>query len=283
MGRLQGKFVISYVEFSFWRVSGKEARWHHKLRAYLLERLNQFCVKIADLRFFTSKAYEEDFLGPGDHATDRSYVTPAAWIDERIILSDSEASHDWDNKSGIVQLLFAGRLMADKGVRVLLDAIEQMGTEVSLEVTIIGEGPLAEECAKFARRNENQSVKVKLLAPVPYGPSFFDLLRRFDAVIVPSISDEQPRLVFDAFSQGMPVLGSDTGGIIEVVNDGANGKLYKSGDALALAETLRWASRNRNELKSMGLAALCKSRQFTHRSMHERRSEIISAERKARR
>jgi glycosyltransferase involved in cell wall biosynthesis len=174
-----------------------------------------------------------------------------------------------------VRLLFAGRLVADKGLRVLLDAAGLIANQVTAHIAIIGEGPLAAECRDFVRQNEDSSLKFELLDPVQYGPAFFGLLRRFDAVIVPSISDEQPRLIFDAFSQGIPVLGSDTGGITEIVKDDVNGKLFKSGDALSLAGTLKWASQNRDALRMLGISALRLSRLFTHRSMHERRSEII--------
>jgi glycosyltransferase involved in cell wall biosynthesis len=278
IGKLQRKFIVSYVESSFWRVSASEQKWRRRIKGSALERLNQFCVKIADLRFFTSKAYEDDFLGPGNHTADHAYVTPATWIDESIIRSDAQADQDWRGKSETVSFLFAGRLVTDKGVRTLLDAIAKIANDLPASITIIGDGPLANECKDFAARNGSRLTKVALLQPVPYGTPFYDLLRRFDAVIVPSISDEQPRLIFDAFSQGIPVIGSNTGGISEVIDDGLNGKLFRAGDASDLARLLRWACKERNKLRSMGLAALTTSRQFTHRSMHERRSQIISAE-----
>ena len=279
IGKLQKKFVIIYVESSFWR-SGRDARWRQKIRGFIIERLNRLCVRAADLRFFTSVAYLEDFLGRVDHAVNHAYVLPATWIDDASILTEDEANRDWKNKSGNVQLLFAGRLLADKGVKILLDAIKHSENKVAAQITIIGEGPLSEECRDFARQSQNSSLKIELLKPVQYGLPFFELLRRFDAVIVPSISDEQPRVIFDAFSQGIPILGSNTGGILEVVEDGVNGKLFTSRDALSLAETLEWASQNRDALKLMGMSALEKSRQFTHRLMHVKRSEIISSERK---
>jgi glycosyltransferase involved in cell wall biosynthesis len=281
IGRLQKKFIISYVESSFWRVSSKEKKWRRRFRGSLIEHLNRFCVKMSDLRFFTSRAYESDFLGPGDHFADHSFVTPATWIDETVILSDEQAVYDWNNKEETISFLFAARLVADKGVQILLDAIDRIARDVNAHVTIIGEGPLADACRQFVIQHKGSTLKVELMQAVQYGDPFFELLRRFDAVIVPSVSDEQPRLIFDAFSQSIPVLGSDTGGIAEVVDEGVNGRLFKSGDASALEATLRWACENRNSLRAMGTAALKKSRQFTHRAMHEHRSRVISAEREA--
>jgi glycosyltransferase involved in cell wall biosynthesis len=278
-GKLQRKFVISYVESSFWRVSDPAAKWHKKLRGFVCEKLNRFCVRIADLRFFTSKAYQEEFLGLVDGSPERSYVTPATWIDEAVILTDEQASLDWNRKSGEVRLLFAGRLVADKGVRILLDAIEELGNKITANITIIGDGPLVDECARFAVNSKRSSLKVELMRPIKYGSDFFDLLRGFDAILVPSISKEQPRLIFDAFSQGIPILGSNTGGVIEVVDENINGRLFTSGDASSLARLLTWACQSRGELQTLGLSALRKSRSFTHRSMHEQRSKIISDER----
>ncbi len=275
IGRLQKKFVITNVESSPWRTRGRDAKWHQRLRGFISERLNRWCVKAADLRLFTSKAYLEEFLGQAEGVAERAFVSPATWIDDAIIQSEDQAVDNWNKKFGDVRLLFAGRLVANKGLRVLLEAVGRIANQVTAHIAIIGEGPLAAECHDFARQYEGSSLKFELLDPVQYGPAFFGLLRRFDAVIVPSISDEQPRLIFDAFSQGIPVLGSGTGGITEIVKDDVNGKLFKSGDALSLAETLKWASQNRDALRMLGISALRLSRLFTHRSMHERRSEII--------
>jgi glycosyltransferase involved in cell wall biosynthesis len=279
LGKVQGKFVISYVESSPWRISDFAARWHQKLRGFICEKLTKFCVRIADLRFFTSKAYCEDFIGRTEGTAERAYVAPATWIDEPVVLSCEQAARDWNRKSGTTKLLFAGRLIREKGVRLLLDAIESIENDISADITIIGDGPLADECASFVVGHERASLKVQLLKPVHYGSEFFNLLRRFDAVLLPSLSEEQPRLIFDAFSQGIPILGSNTGGIIDLVENNINGKLFLSGDKSALMQLLVWASQSRDELRTLGLSALKKSRKFTHRSMHQRRSEIIAAER----
>ena len=257
---LQRKFLVTNVESSFWRASG-DANWHNKIRSVVLERLNRWCIRSADLRFFTSQSYMNDFLAAG---SPRAYVIPATWIDESTILTDSDARNSWSKKTGKIKLLFAGRLTDEKGVRYLLEAAPQFPPNSSL--SIIGEGPLLAECATAQR--------VLLLNPITYGPEFFALLRQFDAVIVPSLSGEQPRIVFDAFSQAVPVLGSNTGGIREVVETETNGVLFPAGDANAIVEAINRCPRER--LRKMGLEALKKARQFTHRSMHEERARIIA-------
>jgi glycosyltransferase involved in cell wall biosynthesis len=116
---------------------------------------------------------------------------------------------------------------------------------------------------------------VTVLDEVPYGEPFLNLLRGFDAVVVPSLSDEQPRITYDAFSQAVPVLGSATGGIREVVESGVDGRLTSPGDVGALAESIIWAAGNRSELRRMGLRGLAKVRGATHREMHRNRHALL--------
>jgi glycosyltransferase involved in cell wall biosynthesis len=276
MGKLLGRFVITNVESSFWRTKS-DASLVQRIRSAIIERINRFCVKIADLRLFTSKAYAEEFL-LGDKK--RAYVIPATWIDAKIILNTDQALECWASKRGTVRLLFAGRLIADKGVKILIDALRVItpAEGFPLEVAVIGTGELWQNCSDLMRELQGSAVRVNVLEPVSYGEPFLSLLRGFDAVLVPSLSDEQPRLIFDAFSQAVPVLGSDTGGIRQVVRDLLNGKVYKRGDVAALAANLVWASANRQSLQAMGMNALKDCEHFTHHAMHKARQEILLKE-----
>jgi len=272
MGKLQAKFVVTNVESSFWRVTS-DAKWHRRVRGAITEHLNRYCISVADLRFFTSKAYVDEFLKKN---AERAYVIPATWIDEEQILTEDQASVCWSSKTGKIRLLYAGTLVSEKGVNVLIEAVRQVAQEhAKLAITIIGSGPLQRACADLAASLTENSVSVVMLEPVKYGEPFLNLLRSFDAVLAPSLSDEQPRVIFDAFSQAVPVLGSDTGGIREVVDHQLNGQLFAAGQVDALAKALDWASHNRQTLQAMGMNALAKCRQFTHRSMHVTRHGIL--------
>jgi len=270
IGKLQKKLVVTNVESSFWRHGGPRVPWHKKILSFVMEQLTRVAVRIADVRFFTSKAYAAELLPEN---APRSFVVPATWVNEEWILSDEQAAAAWDAKQGATRLIFAGRLVAEKGVDVLLKAIDE-ASNARVEITIIGEGPMRDQCVRAAQEDHG-SVSVQFLDPVQYGVPFLAILRSHDAVLLPSLSSEQPRIPFDAFSQAVPVIGSATGGICEVVEAGVTGRLVPPGDAGALAQALIWASRERTELRRMGLTALEKSRESTHRAMHRRRREIL--------
>jgi glycosyltransferase involved in cell wall biosynthesis len=99
-------------------------------------------------------------------------------------------------------------------------------------------------------------------------------------VAVPSLSDEQPRVVFDCFSQAVPVVASDTPGLVQCVTHGRDGLVVPAGDAEALAGAIARASADRPSLRDLGVAALDTARGLTHDQMHARRTEIILAARR---
>jgi glycosyltransferase involved in cell wall biosynthesis len=175
-------------------------------------------------------------------------------------------------------VVFAGRLTPDKGLPVLLDAMRELsarGERITLDV--LGEGPLKQDAEELSKHLAEGPTRVGILGTVAYGTPLLQLLRTYDAVIVPSISDEQPRIVFDAYSQAVPILASNTPGLRSCVRDGETGLLTKPNDARALAETLHQVSLERTRLFNMGLQSLQDARQMTHQDMHRKRAELLSA------
>jgi glycosyltransferase involved in cell wall biosynthesis len=160
---------------------------------------------------------------------------------------------------------------------VLLSAIRaaaEAGTDVEFSIHPIGSGSLLDECIAAAQSLAGRRT-LTILDEVPFGEPFLNLLRGFDAILVPSLSDEQPRIPYEAFSQAVPIIGSATGGICEVAESGVNGRLTPPNDVDRLVESLLWAGQNRAELREMGLRGLAGVRHLTHKAMHEKRHEIL--------
>lgn len=268
------KFVLANVESSFWRASGTGIPWHKRLQGSLGEILTRITLRMSDIRLFTSKAYLQELMPPG---TPRAYVTPATWLNDKWILGKEEAVNVWDAKQGPVRLLFAARLVPEKGVSILLSAIRaaaESGTDVEFSIHPIPSGSMLDECIAAAQSLASKVV-VTIQDEVPFGEPFLSFMRGFDAVLVPSLSDEQPRIAYEALSQAVPVIGSATGGIREVVESGVNGRLSPPYDVTALTESILWAGWNRSELREMGLRGLESVRHMTHSAMHRNRHKLL--------
>lgn len=259
------RFLMIVVESSFWRIPrGHAASLVRRLQALLFEAMARFLARRANLLVVTQPEYS---LLAGSGAP-RSFVNPATWIDDEFILTPQAADDIWKQKQP--RLLYAGRLTAEKGVGVLLEALRTLGISAPA-IDIIGEGELLAECRELAARMPQV---VRVLSPVAYGRQFFELLDSYRAIIVPIRSDEQPRIVFDAYARAMPVFGSDAVGVASCVIDGLTGSLHRTGSAESLARSLLDAA-DTERLHKMGLNALLHVRSNTHRNMHRLRIERL--------
>ncbi len=273
MARLRGKFILANVESSFWRATAA-SRWIGRLRGAFSEWLVRRTIPMADLKILTSKRYLEELLPPGAPG---AHVTPATWLNEEWLISDKEAASAWERKTGPIRLLFVGRLIPEKGVPQLIAATEaavRAGADIRLTIL----HPRHETAWKdeyLASARAIGSEVVTILDEIPYGDEYMRLIREFDAVMVPSLSDEQPRIVYDAFSQAVPILGSATGGIRELAQEGVCARLTPPGDVPALTEQILWAASNRPALREMGYRGRASVQNATHKEMHRYRHRLL--------
>jgi glycosyltransferase involved in cell wall biosynthesis len=263
---IRRRFHIIIVESAPWRKpSGRTYSANESLRAFLFERLGKKALARADLTIYTQDEYRNS-LFRGDPR--RAHVIPASWIDESIMRSQVDIARDWAAKMDCkkLKLVFAGRLTNSKGLKVLLSAVSALASKgQSVELSIYGEGELKEECAVFAA-NTGANLVILLCGSLPYNHIFFTAIRNAHLMVIPSLSDEQPRIVFDAFSQGLPVVASRTPGLANCFEDHKEGIFFIPGDVAGLTQALSWAASNSSALSRMGINS----------GMHRKRFEIMT-------
>ena len=127
--------------------------------------------------------------------------------------------------------LFMGRLVEPKGVRFLVDLWRDAALK-DIQLIIAGEGPLAEELRWQSPPNVRWAGHVE-------GEAKSDLLAGCRAVLLPCLWEEPLGIVgYEACEAAKPLLGSDLGGIREIVADDRTGRLIKPGDATAWKEAI---------------------------------------------
>ena len=273
--RWKRKPYYTFFDSAFWRLpDGVPKPVHHRIRGWFTERLNRWCLRHVDLAFITHEGYRDAFA----KSPERAHLIHASWIDEGNVLSEEAARAAWREKSGDndapLRILFVGRLEEPKGVRVLLDAMALLDSSKSrVTLDILGKGALEPLCIAAAA---DPGLDVNVLGTVPYD-ELFALLRGYDAVVVPTVSDEQPRIVYDAFSQAVPVIASDTVGLRDCVDDGNDGILVPTNDPVALAHAIERACADRDLLEKLGMNGLEVARGLTHTDMHAQRRRLIHA------
>jgi glycosyltransferase involved in cell wall biosynthesis len=145
--------------------------------------------------------------------------------------------------------LYFGRLAPEKGVGTLLRAAAKAGVALKLA----GTGP--EDAALRALNSELGSPGEFL--GYQGGAALWDLIRGARAVVLPSEWYENaPMSLLESFALGKTAIGARIGGIPEMIDDGANGWTFQSGNVDELADRLRQVGGLPDaRLEAMGRAA----------------------------
>jgi glycosyltransferase involved in cell wall biosynthesis len=146
--------------------------------------------------------------------------------------------------------LFVGRLARNKGIETMIRAWRRSG---SLPLKIVGDPTNPQEAAWVTSLSE--VLNVEMLGRVSR-EEIFTLMRGARFLVFPSEWYEGfPLAIVEAFACGLPVIASRLGATAEIVEDGKTGLLFRPGNAADLESKVRWASRNPERLRMMGLAA----------------------------
>ena len=133
-------------------------------------------------------------------------------------------------------VLFAGRLMAQKGVDDLIAALDVLQhIRPHLKTLIAGAGPLRGELEEMAHAFQLDE-RVRFLGHREDVPG---LIAASDLVVLPSLYEGMPNILLEAMRFRKPVVATAAPGTTEVVVDGETGLLVPIKTPLALAKAIR--------------------------------------------
>jgi glycosyltransferase involved in cell wall biosynthesis len=141
------------------------------------------------------------------------------------------------NQGGPLTIGYVGRLVPEKGLDDAIDAMAE--ARVPINFLVMGEGPYeAALRERIVARGLSETVSITGWD----GPSAVGaFIRRLDVLILPSRTtsswkEQFGRTIIEAQACGVPVIGSSSGSIPNVV--GAGGWIFPEGDPVALARCL---------------------------------------------
>lgn len=160
---------------------------------------------------------------------------------------------DQVGEAGPLRAVFVGRLIANKGPSVAIDAVAEAhraGREVTL--TVLGDGPLrASLLRRAAKRGIAEHVRF-----VGHVDDVATWLRSADVLLRPSLTEGLPLAVLEAMACGLPVICSTVAGNTEVVTHGVNGLHAAPRDVAGTAAGLVSLADDRPRLQRLAAAAV---------------------------
>ena len=149
---------------------------------------------------------------------------------------------------------FIGRLMPEKGLMTLADALNLIKDE-KWRFVVVGDG---EERTRLEERLSNFGLleRTEFVGAVGYEqtPEYFQML---DVLVIPTrttekIREQFGRVIVEAMACKIPVIGSTCGAIPEVVSDA--GLIFEEEDSTSLAKQLRKVITNRDLREKLAIA-----------------------------
>jgi glycosyltransferase involved in cell wall biosynthesis len=153
-----------------------------------------------------------------------------------------------------VLAVWTGRLLRGKGLETLVEALARVADEApGLQVVLVGSGVGQ---ALSIEEELKSSVAARGLAGrvlfAGRAETVEDYLRAGDLFVFPSLTEGLGISLVEAAACGLPSIGSRTGGIVDVIEDGRTGLLVTSGDVSALADALARLARDAGAREEMG-------------------------------
>ena len=148
---------------------------------------------------------------------------------------------------------FVGRISEEKGVFVLIEALNHIICEMPDTVLVVaGDGPDREQLDARAKVL-GISGHIKWLGTVPQ-EQVYGLYGQVDIVVVPSLIEGFGLTAAEAMAAALPVVGTRTEGLLDLVEDGITGYLVAPGDSAGLAARIIDLLKDREKRGAMGRA-----------------------------
>ncbi len=160
-----------------------------------------------------------------------------------------------DKRNNQIIIGSVGRLAAIKNYQLLIKAYSQLIQiyhDIDLRLILVGDGP---EKNNLILLSEELGVSDKVKF---YGNrnDISDLLRKIDIFVLPSLGEGISNTILEAMSTSLPIVASEVGGNVELVNSGVNGFLFKDNDKESLCNVLMILIDKPDLRKKMGKESL---------------------------
>jgi glycosyltransferase involved in cell wall biosynthesis len=170
-----------------------------------------------------------------------------------------------------VRLAMLTRATPVKGVDVILEAMARIPeADIRLDIFAVVQSNEDSAYLENVKRLSRHDSRIRFCSALAH-EKVVDTLRQYHLLVIPSQWLEvAPLVILEAFAAGTPVLGSNRGGIAEMVRDEANGLLVQADSAD------RWAAAFLRLTQEQGLIGRLRSGIKRPRDMHDVADDMVT-------
>ena len=144
----------------------------------------------------------------------------------------------FSKKKNTNNFIFSGRMIADKGIYELIEAIKIV-KQYSSNSNFYFFGLLnADNSGSISRKTIDNWVNAGYINFTPNVKNVHKLLHKFDCFVMPSYSEGMSKSLLEAAASGLPILCSNIPGCKEIVKNDQNGFLFNPKDIRSLSKAI---------------------------------------------
>jgi len=254
----------------------------HTLKRFFFGRwVSQFILRSADCIITVSnylKTVLDKLVGYSTTAT----VLPMGVDLKRFTTHKTQSllRHEYQISAEKV-ILYVGKLIEVKGVHVLIHAMNILTKQrKDIQLILVGDGILREKL-EVQVDNLNLNPFVRFTGAVGH-KQLADFYTLCDLVVVPSLitprgeTEGMPVVILEAMSVGKPVVGSNVGGISDVIKNGYNGFLTSPQNPEDIAEKILMCLEESN-LSRFGVRARKTAQRYGWQAIGENYQRVIDS------
>ncbi|AZA63241.1 glycosyltransferase [Chryseobacterium indoltheticum] len=177
-------------------------------------KLSQIIVKKAKTIFTISPRFTEKILRSNIHT---QTIRPMIGFEESDIILQKKIDF-----SGKVELLYVGRLVFDKGLFELLDALEVLKTKkFNVHLKLVGGGTDYDALVSYVKQKKLDE-NVTFFGMISDKATLINIYKMSDIFVLPTYHEGFPRVLYEAMMMHMPILTTFVGSIGYLMKDNSN-------------------------------------------------------------
>ncbi len=164
----------------------------------------------------------------------RLELLPGSGVDLQRFSPELRVAHD-----GPFRFLYAGRMLADKGLHELIAAVRALsaaGIECTLWLSGFADVENVSAISQAQMDAWGREHGIEWLGP---SDAMETVYAQVDCVVLPSYREGMPRSLLEAGAMGLPVVATDVPGCRNIVSDGHNGFLCQAKDSDSLMQAMQ--------------------------------------------
>jgi alpha-maltose-1-phosphate synthase len=198
----------------------------------------------------------EHFPGGKKKTVVIAYGTPSPIVTKREVTSNSVP----------LRILYVGSLSQRKGISYLFEAVDRLGSAVTLTIVgrKVGKSDALDKACN-AHRWMDSLPHAEILAQ----------MRQHDVLVFPSLFEGFGLVIGEALSRGLPVITTPNTGGPDILRDGEDGFIVPIRDSEAISVRLLELHQDRALLKHMSDSALERAGQLTWQGCKDRTAAAV--------